>query len=484
MESSRDKKTSWSTTLGAIALVLLASATFLSTRVAPPSSVMLSADDECMQGDEITIYKYTIASSKSVEDAQWAGEMLGCSFRDVTDTKGCADLGKTTCLPESLAYNLHFVANKVTQAGDKDIAYWDDYTTKLHGKMDHFNAFMDYRMVFYAKELDFTLSKALDADADIMLRKTDPDENSVEWYSLLLKSPSGKIFEVTSTRLNYKKMSDHPKGKAYLASQGGSLKTWTDEQGGACAHTQSPKTYLGYTVDELDAWVETLNQKSGSSKGAEYPLPIRNQIAVSSLSRTKGWWAEMFPSIEQSTSELNTDACQSMSMALESYTTEGFKIETRFVQNDQGAVGDKSVRDFIGYIEEQHKAYTEPNKGWDAWYDRHLGIMCNKCALDKYMTKFFKNDVSFMPHGRDELTENTGTPTQHCWTEGVEGYGLEMQGAFDFSFRSCYTVFDWCTEDTVGAQFCSAESTDATSEESTEATSEETTGIVRNRLRS
>ena len=75
------------------------------------------------------------------------------------------------------------------------------------------------------------------------------------------------------------------------------------------------------------------------------------------------------------------------------------------------------------------------------------------------MTKFFKDDVSFNPHGRDATTQVTGSPTQHTWTEGVEGYGLEMQGFYDFSFRDCYTIFDWCSADSNGAQFCSSEDT-------------------------
>jgi hypothetical protein len=88
-----------------------------------------------MKHDDIQIYKYTIASSKASEDGQWADEMFGCSFRDVTDTHGCAELGKTSCMSHTLAYNLHFVTNSITEAGDKDVAYWDDYVTGVHGKV-------------------------------------------------------------------------------------------------------------------------------------------------------------------------------------------------------------------------------------------------------------------------------------------------------------------------------------------------------------
>lgn len=262
-------------------------------------------------------------------------------------------------------------------------------------------------------------------------------------------SPSGKIFEVTSSRLSLPLLSERPTGKAYVAQHGDAITPWSSEPD-ACPHTQG--TDSQYTVDELDAWYDEFNGGGGSSN----PMPIRNQIAVASLAKTKDFYTTFFPSLEVTHADGDSDSCKSMSLSMEAYTTQGYKVETRFVENHADAAGDKALTDFVDYIEAQHDEYTEPNKGWDAWYDRHLGIMCNKCSLDTYMTKFFKNDVSFLPHGRDSVTDNTGVPTQHCWTEGVQGYGLEMQGFYDFSFRDCYTVFDWCKADTSGAEFCAS----------------------------
>ena len=75
--------------------------------------------------------------------------------------------------------------------------------------------------------------------------------------------------------------------------------------------------------------------------------------------------------------------------------------------------------------------------------------MLSGCALDKYMKGFESHNVSFHPHGRaNRTTQNTGTPTDHCWTEGVDGFGLEMQGAYDYTYSSCYEVFNWCLWDT------------------------------------
>ena len=73
-------------------------------------------------------------------------------------------------------------------------------------------------------------------------------------------------------------------------------------------------------------------------------------------------------------------------------------------------------------------------------YDRHMGLMFKTCPLDKYMLKFNEQNIAFHPHGRDSETQNTGEPTDHCWTEGVQGYGIEMQGNFTYEYKDCYPV--------------------------------------------
>ena len=50
---------------------------------------------------------------------------------------------------------------------------------------------------------------------------------------------------------------------------------------------------------------------------------------------------------------------------------------------------------------------------------------------------------------RRKARSNAGVNRDHVWTEGVQGYGLEMQGNFSYSYADCYPVFDWCTWDTV-----------------------------------
>lgn len=415
-----------------------------------------AAVQQCMEEDEISLYKYTIQSKSSEADAAWAQDMLGCTIRDVTDTHGCAEIGKTSCLSDTLGFNLHFVTNKITADGDLTIEYWDNYVNELHGKMENFNKFMDFRVVFYTPKLDTLVDKLLTDGTKFLLRSNYVESTDETWYSLIFAAPSSKTFEITSTKLNLKLLSETTQGKKYLASQGGEIKAWNDDKG-TCPYTQIHSTLeSSLTSSELDEWYYKLNDatvlKGGKSAGM---LPIRNQIAVSNLDALQKWYKKFFPSLSFSRTQGNTEKCQSASITMPMYTDKTYKMETRFVQNDDVAnSGDKTVKDFITYVESVHADNVSPNHGWDVWYDRHLGFMMEKCALDNYMIKFKRNDVAFNPHGRAATTENTGTPTQHCWTEGTEAYGIEMQGSFDFSFRDCYTVFDWCTDDTNGAKFC------------------------------
>jgi hypothetical protein len=107
--------------------------------------------------------------------------MLGCTFRNVTDTHGCAELGKTVCMADSLFFNLHFVVNKVTETGPEDVAAWDDKMTALHGNLEKFNTFMNYRLVFYEKSLQKVVTRLVEDGTHFMLRKSEAKSDGVEW---------------------------------------------------------------------------------------------------------------------------------------------------------------------------------------------------------------------------------------------------------------------------------------------------------------
>ena len=83
--------------------------------------------------------------------------------------------------------------------------------------------------------------------------------------------------------------------------------------------------------------------------------------------------------------------------------------------------------------------YTTTNGGWSAWWDRHSGIYSTGCNLDSYMQSLDDTGTSFHPHGRGTYNA-AGDPTDHVWTSGTNGWGLEIQGHFDYTYASCYSV--------------------------------------------
>merc|ERR1719221_1592728 len=109
--------------------------------------------------------------------------------------------------------------------------------------------------------------------------------------------------------------------------------------------------------------------------------------------------------------------------------------------------GAHSVADFVDYMERVNNKFAGINEGWSAWYDRHFGIQVYNCKLDAYMEQFARHSISFHPHGRYSVNAR-GSVTQHVWTEGTQGWGIELQGEFDYTYASCYSVFNWCSEDT------------------------------------
>ena len=124
-------------------------------------------------------------------------------------------------------------------------------------------------------------------------------------------------------------------------------------------------------------------------------------------------------------------------------------LEVTWVENRRAHAGEHSVADFVDYIAKVNAQFTGVNAGWSAWYDRHLGVMFEHCPLDDYMATFAAQNVSFNPHGRPGAIQNADISRDHVWTEGVQGYGLEMQGNFSYTFADCYPVFNWCSWDTV-----------------------------------
>ena len=119
-----------------------------------------------------------------------------------------------------------------------------------------------------------------------------------------------------------------------------------------------------------------------------------------------------------------------------------------FVENPKALKSTYSIEDFNNYVDSVNTEYGGANEGWSAWYDRHTGLAVDGCSLDSYMFKFNETGTPFMPHGRNN-TDHAGQVTDHQWTPGTQGWGLEMEGTYKYEYSSCYSTFDWCTSDTV-----------------------------------
>ena len=185
--------------------------------------------------------------------------------------------------------------------------------------------------------------------------------------------------------------------------------------------------------------------------------PIRTNVAVSDLDEAMEWWASNMPSVAYNYGRdpynytySDNGNCRWNSFKL-MYYEQTMLHEIRFVENPKAMKSTYSLDDFITYIEDTNSEYAGPNWGWSAWYDRHSGIDIDTsgCSLDTYMFALNDTNTGFMPHGRNG-TDSIGQPTNHVWTSGNQGWGLELQGSYKYQFADCYSDFDWCSATTCG----------------------------------
>ena len=398
----------------------------------------VSTAASCRNNDTMYLYKYTLASSLAERDGKWADEMFGCEYKTVTDTHGCAQLGKTSCFPESLAFGLHFVDNEATEAGPRGVADWDGYQQRLNTKSfskGQFNGFMHYALVLYTPDLTAMASYLVTNGVDFLARKGVSPVDGYTWYTLVVASPSGKIFELTSAKL------DDGTGLNVSA-----IAEWHAADECPLCHYSST-----YTAEELTTWHEVFSVELTGDTVSDKFLPIRASVAVASVDAVSAWFAAAVPAarFEAGTGGGANSSCKTLTTTMGAYTERDFAMEVRYVENAAAPTdGGASVADFVEYVARVNANYTGVDRGWSAWYDRHLGVLFEECALDDYMLVFALQNVSFLPHGRSGRTEDSDTSRDHVWTEGVQGYGLEMQGNFSYEFKSSYEVFDWCSWDT------------------------------------
>ena len=225
----------------------------------------------------------------------------------MTDSHGCAKLGKTTCFSQSLSYNLHFVVNEETEAGPFSVGKWDKYFRDLHGDLQTYDAFMDFRLVFYVPDLNKLVNYLQDNDIDFMIRSTPGAVGKLgeeTWYSILVMSPSGNIFEYISTELEGKSLDSD----AFVEGVS-SIPAWSEEEGrDECPRLQEMSPV--YNSSTLKRWHTYFSaQQAGRSTdvGLPYALPIRNQIAVEDVDRVVAWYNYFMPATSIQYMDANTE---------------------------------------------------------------------------------------------------------------------------------------------------------------------------------
>lgn len=182
-------------------------------------------------------------------------------------------------------------------------------------------------------------------------------------------------------------------------------------------------------------------------------LPIRANIAVptsETLDTAVSWYKANLPVVGETFFTTVNDVCTVATSTIPQYSFNDFNFEVRLVSNPKAGHLNYTLTDFITYVENVNTKFTASNQGWSGWWDRHIGLYFKKCKLDDYMKVFNHSGTSFHPHARNNEggVNQDGQPTDHVWTGGTMGWGMEMLGKVDFSYSDCYYTFDWCNWDT------------------------------------
>ena len=141
------------------------------------------------------------------------------------------------------------------------------------------------------------------------------------WYTLVIDSPSGKVFELQSTELD-----DATLNTSTIAQ-------WHDADECPLCHFSEH-----YTRDELNDWYETFSNGHTHVTTAGLPsfMPVRASVAVPDLDEVEAWYAQSIPSIawkKRGSSGKGvanaTSTCNTLTTTLGAYTAPDFKIEAR-----------------------------------------------------------------------------------------------------------------------------------------------------------
>lgn len=413
-------------------------------------------DYQCREGGYMELSKYTMTTSSPELDAEFAMRVFGATDQltggeadlaadDATNLDDpstywdCNGSGDKIVHIRKLAFGavkpmeLHFpYIRDITPTGPLDVAYWDGYQASLNAasfSSNKWNPFMHYALHLYNPDLTSTAKQLVSEGEPFLARKGKSPLDGRTYYTLVVGSPTGKVYELTSPRLD-----------------DGIVESieWTADECPACHFS---KLYDG---DTLDKWWATNKDYQGRLPTATQWFPVRVSIGSSHVDNAADFWRTHFPVLDSLVSKSGLSRVLSVKNIHYIFQAT-MQIEVTYVENNAGFGAMKhSVDDYITYINSVKDAYAGSNRGWSAWYDRHLGLGVSACTLDPYMRSFESAGIAFTPH-------ETSAIGQHFHSEGVEGYGLEFQGTFDYSFQAAYSGFDFCTWNTLEGEWFAAQ---------------------------
>ena len=432
------------------------------------------------------VYKRTHACTNARADAHWLQRYVGLTV-DVAASKtleGDACMVRTSGTSAG-EWSVHDVETQRFHTGEYAPYVWWYYLRTMHGPFtaDSFhgwNQFMAYSTGFYVKDLSWHLERWATRAAPSLSARAAGLAGSSHFSeprappAVVRRSrpfpPRGARYEnesVQHLRFKYENPADGNEMYAALlfnaftgevveihAGQVDSARfaaSFDELPEGACFDGFAltlPRTYMD--VNFMARAYSAGRSHERTAAGLPWPMPWKLSWPTSDVTKPLHWFDSNLPDYTSMRYQACGSGCHLAEMMLklsESLVTNGTErmrtvqtpVLVRFVQNnDAGTSGlPWGVRDFEEYVEAVHERYVGEQAGWDRWLDNHIGLEIDNEAglgfLDHVGAQLERNGVKFHAHTtqRDDTTVGAAGS---IWTQGVAGLGLEIHGAFDWSW--------------------------------------------------
>ena len=440
------------------------------------------------------VYKRTHACTNARADAHWLQRYVGLTV-DVAVSK---TLEGDTCMVRTSGtsageWSVHDVETRRFHTGDYAPYVWWYYLRTMHGpftaeSFHGWNQFMAYSTGFYVKDLSWHLERCACAPRErrvireneprLLLARRWPAHLPRPFRTRCLPRRPAPTFLISSRdtryenesvqhlRFKYENPADGNEMYAALlfnaftgevveihAGQVGARFTATFDAlpEGACFEGFAltlPRTYMD--VNFMARAYSAGRSHERTAAGLPWPMPWKLSWPTSDVTKPLHWFDSNLPDYTSMRYQACGSGCHLAEMMLklsESLVTNGTErmrtvqtpVLVRFVQNnDAGTSGlPWGVSDFEEYVEAVHERYVGEQRGWDRWLDNHIGLEIDNEAglgfLDHVGAQLERNGVKFHAHTtqRDDTTVGAAGS---IWTQGVAGLGLEIHGAFDWSW--------------------------------------------------